>query len=180
MIILATTTLATHIHHKESALLALGASAGWVRVIRYLPVRVFQSGDSVVVEWILAEGSVQLNINNTPTTLPGSEGLTTPEYEVTQLPNGHYLTQFQSGMGIQVRRGQIYSKDTTKSHYLMFIFSNFLIQWERYVFTTMITSWALLDRGVDATVDDSCDNANMHCMERWLTVETVNIFCAGN
>ena len=26
----------------------------------------------------------------------------------------------------------------------------------------MIMSWALLDRGVDATVDDSCDNANMH------------------
>ena len=37
-----------------------------------------------------------------------------------------------------------------------------LIQWERYVFTTMIMSWALLDKGVDATVDDNNDNANMH------------------
>ena len=37
----------------------------------------------------------------------------------------------------------------------------------------MIMSWALLDRSVDATVDDSCDNANMHYMEWWLAVETV-------
>ena len=40
-----------------------------------------------------------------------------------------------------------------------------LIQWERYVFTTMIMSWALLDRGVDVTFDDSCDNAKIHYME---------------
>ena len=39
----------------------------------------------------------------------------------------------------------------------------------------MIMSWAL-DRGVDATVDDSCDNANMHYMEWLLAVETVKIF----
>ena len=38
-----------------------------------------------------------------------------------------------------------------------------------------ITSCALLDRGVDATVDDSCDDANMQyvIVEWWLAVETV-------
>ena len=56
-----------------------------------------------------------------------------------------------------------------------------LIQWERYVFITMITSWALLDKGVDATVDDSCDDANMQYLEWWLPVETVKFyFTHGN
>ena len=40
-----------------------------------------------------------------------------------------------------------------------------LIEWKRYVFITMITSWALLDTGVDATVDDSCEDENMYYME---------------
>ena len=30
------------------------------------------------------------------------------------------------------------------------------------VFITMITSWALLDRGLDATVDDSCEDSKMY------------------
>ena len=45
----------------------------------------------------------------------------------------------------------------------------------------MITSWALLDRGVDATVDDTCDDANMQYLEWWLPVGTVKFYFApGN
>ena len=45
----------------------------------------------------------------------------------------------------------------------------------------MITSLAHQDRGVDATVDDSCDDANMQYLEWWLTVETVKLYFApGN
>ena len=41
-------------------------------------------------------------------------------------------------------------------------------------YNVMIMSPALLDRGVDATVDDSCDDANMQyvTVEWWLAVET--------
>ena len=40
----------------------------------------------------------------------------------------------------------------------------------------MITASALLDKGVHANVDDSCDNANMQYVEWWLAVGTVRIF----
>ena len=55
------------------------------------------------------------------------------------------------------------------------------IQWELYVFLTRIPSWALLDRCVDAAVDDSCDDANMQYLEWWLPAETVKFYFApGN
>ena len=37
-------------------------------------------------------------------------------------------------------------------------------------------SCALLDTGVEATVDNSCDDANMQYAEWWLPVETVMCF----
>ena len=48
-------------------------------------------------------------------------------------------------------------------------------QSELHVFITMIMSCAFPDRGVDATVDNSCDDANMQyaIVDWWLAVETV-------
>ena len=42
-------------------------------------------------------------------------------------------------------------------------------------FITMITSWALLDRDVDVTVDDRCEDANMYYMEWWLATRLIFI-----
>ena len=42
----------------------------------------------------------------------------------------------------------------------------------------MITYWAPLNKGVDATADGSCDDADMQYVEWWLAVETLQIFCA--
>ena len=46
----------------------------------------------------------------------------------------------------------------------------------------MITSWALLVRGVKATVDDSCDDASLHAVW-WMMAGCWNsedFFCPGN
>ena len=39
-----------------------------------------------------------------------------------------------------------------------------LISFNENVFKTMIMSWALLARGVNATADDSCDDASLHAV----------------